>query len=295
MPVGTGMAIRILVNHAHVFPSSINAGGTVERLLHLLDTCGIEQAVCFAPFPHQLRAAGLDPTLWLSKEISRRDRLHGFGTLDLHRSDIRQQVIRIKELGMRGIKMHPNAQEFDILSPAALEAYGAAQDQKLFITFHSGVHHYRLKDYEVLKFDEVSYNFPDLAFSMEHVGGYHFFFEALAVIANRIPFPPVPGKRCMVYAGLTSIFTPNYNRFWYMSRDRLLELLAQAGPEQLIFGLDFPYNLEENTRLALETIRSLPMNEAQCAMVLGGNLRRVLSLPPVPPTERDPLPPVAPD
>ncbi len=42
------MSIRILANHAHVFPAAINPNATIERLLKLLNACGIEQAICFA-------------------------------------------------------------------------------------------------------------------------------------------------------------------------------------------------------------------------------------------------------
>ena len=281
------MSITILANHAHVFPARLNADGTVDRLLRLMDVCGIAQAVCFAPFPHQFEETDILPNHWLAEEIAQNDRLYGFGTLDLRRAHVREpiedQVKRIADLGLRGIKMHPNAQQFDVLSREALVAYKAAEELGLFITFHTGVHHYRIAHYHVLKFDEVAELFPGLRFSMEHVGGYHFFPEALAVIFNRIPFPPVPGKRCLVYGGLTSVFTPHYNRFWYMPRDRMLELIAQVGAEQLIFGLDFPYNLEANTRLALDTLTGLGLTQEQLTAILGGNLRQALGLSEVAP------------
>jgi len=272
------MRSQVFVNHAHVFPASINATGTIERLLKLMDACGIEQAVCFAPFTYQLVGTGIEANRWLKKELSARSRLVGFGTLDLTRDDVRDQVHRIAELGFRGIKMHPNAQQFDILSPAAMDAYAAAQELKLFITFHSGVHHYRIAHYRVLKFDEVAWHFPNLRFSLEHVGGWAFFHEAVAVISNNIPFPPVPGRRCMVYGGLTSVFTAHYNRFWHMPRQRMLELIAQVGADQLIFGLDFPYNLEENTNIGLRCIEELDLDERHRDLILGGNLREALGL-----------------
>jgi predicted TIM-barrel fold metal-dependent hydrolase len=266
----------VLAHHAHVFPESVNASGTVERLLRLLDACDIDAAVCFAPFPHQMRDA--DPVQWLAGEIRGRDRLNGFGTVDVRRHDLRDQVRRIADAGMRGIKLHPNAQEFDLLGDVALEIYAAAQDEDLFLTFHSGVHHYRIKHYNVLGFDEIAYNFRKLRISLEHVGGYSFFNEALAVIVNNIPFPPEPGKRPRVFGGLTSVFTSHYNRFWYMPRERLVEAVAQAGAQQLIFGLDFPYNLEENTKLGLETLRGLGLPPEDLALILGGNLRRELGI-----------------
>ena len=280
------MANEIFANHAHVFPADVNPGGTIDRLLQMLDACEIAGAVCFAPFGYQVEGRDVEPNDWLAKELkgaSRRSRLHGFGTLELGRRDVAQQVRRIADLGLKGIKMHPNAQRFDILSDTAFDAYRAAEELDLFITFHSGVHHYRLKEYNVLSFDEVAQQFPKLRFSMEHVGGYHFFAEALAVIFNNIPFPPEPGRRCMVFGGLTSVFTQHYNRFWYMSRERMDELIAQVGAQQCIFGLDFPYNLEENTKLAIQTLRSLELKPDELSLILGGNLRRELRLPGAPP------------
>ncbi len=140
------------------------------------------------------------------------------------------------------------------------------------------MHRYRLEHYRVTKFDEVAHNFPNLRLSLEHVGGYHFFNEAAAVIFNNIPFPPVAGRKGHVFGGLTSCLTPDYLRFWYMSPERLKELLLQVGPEQLIFGLDFPYNLEENINIALRRLELEIPDEKQRALVLGGNLRAELGI-----------------
>jgi len=270
--------VAIFAHHAHVFPDSVNPDGTIERLLRLLDACDIDGAVCFAPFPYQVVGKDLDPNQWLAKRLATQPRLAGFGTIDMHRGDIAEQVRIAAELGLKGLKLHPQVQEFDLLSKEAFEAYGAAQERNLFITFHSGVHHYRIKSYRVLDFDEVAEHFPNLRFSLEHIGGYSFFHEALAVITNRIPFPPVPGKRCNVFGGLSSIFTHHYNRYWYMNRERLEEVVAQVGPELLIFGLDFPYNLEENTKIGIARLRELGLPAADLDLILGGNIRREIGL-----------------
>ncbi|HEY2589186.1 MAG TPA: hypothetical protein VGI81_25810, partial [Tepidisphaeraceae bacterium] len=86
------MALRIFANHAHVFPESVNPNGTIPRLLRLLDACGIERAVCFAPFSNQLKGTGIDHNAWLARELSTQSRLVGFGTLDLSRNDVKDQV-----------------------------------------------------------------------------------------------------------------------------------------------------------------------------------------------------------
>jgi hypothetical protein len=268
---------RVFANHAHVFPAALNPGGTIERLLRLLDFCHIAEAVCFAPFPHSCDGKNIDPNAWLAQELKKHDgRLVGFGTIDFRRADLADQVRRAKDLGMRGLKLHPNAQGFDILAPEVFKLYEAAQDLNLFLSFHTGVHRARLLQISPLRFDEIAWSFPKLRFSMEHVGGYHFFNEALAVIFNQVP-PPWETGVCNVFAGLASVFTQDHNRFWYLGNQRLKELAAQVGVRQLIFGLDFPYNMEDATRLGLETIRAL-FTPAEQELILGGNLRRELMI-----------------
>jgi predicted TIM-barrel fold metal-dependent hydrolase len=274
------MGIRILAHHAHVMPESVNPQGTIDRLLRLLDACGIEQAVCFAPFAQQMDGFGVGHNEWLARELKRYGgRLFGFGTIDMRRDDVADQVRAAAELGLLGLKIHPNTQRFDVLEPRAMQTYAAAEAANLFITFHTGVHHYRIENYRVTKFDEVAHHFPQLRFSLEHVGGYSFFNEALAVIFNNIPFPPVPGRaRGNVFGGLTSCFTPDWLRFWYLSPERLQELLMQVGAHYLIFGLDYPYNDEKHIRYALQRLNDEVPDETQRALILGGNLRRELGL-----------------
>jgi predicted TIM-barrel fold metal-dependent hydrolase len=57
-----------------------------------------------------------------------------------------------------------------------------------------------------------------------------------------------------------------------------MEVILQTSIDQVIFGLDFPYNLEEATKIGLETIRGLPLTDADKDKILGGNLRRELKL-----------------
>src|SRR4051812_40359258 len=77
----------IFAHHAHVFPQFVNPDGTVDRLLRLMDACEIDDAVCFAPFPHHMVPHNVNTNVWLAREIEHRPRLHGFGTLDLRGDD----------------------------------------------------------------------------------------------------------------------------------------------------------------------------------------------------------------
>jgi hypothetical protein len=268
--------MAIWANHAHVFPAAVRPVGTVDALLQLMDGCGIERAVAFAPFAYQIKEFNIDANAWVAGEVLRRsDRLVPFGTVDVNAADVARQVQQIFDLGMPGIKLHPAAQRFDILGDALLEVYAAAQAMGLFVVFHTGVHAHRLRDYRLIDFDEIAHRFPNLRFSLEHVGGYAFFREAVGVIQNNA-HRRHPGGQGTVYAGLTSVFSPQH-RHWYMDRETMQDLVALVGEDRIIFGLDFPYNSLDDTHLALQTIQSLDISAAAKEKILGGTLQTLLA------------------
>ena len=149
----------------------------------------------------------------------------------------------------------------------------------MFLSFHTGLHWHRIRDYQMLLFDEVAYNFPRLRFSMEHMGGYSFFKEALLVMNNNSR-----DEIHHVFAGWTSIpmcedeFGNPRRGAWTLTDDDLCDLIYQTGTERSIFGLDFPYNDIEKTKKAIDRIKNLPVSEEAKRGILGENLKRELKL-----------------
>ena len=271
---------KIFANHAHVFPKGSKDNAQLENLKDLMEKCGIEGAVCFAPFNHQTERVGItiNQNKWLYEEIKNEKNLIGFGTINFDIGSINEQVKEIKELGFKGIKIHPAAQEVKVDGRELFEVYAEAEKQGLFVSFHTGLHWHRIRDYSMLLFDEVAYNFPNLKFSMEHVGGYSFFKEALLIMNNN------SRKGNNVYAGLTSISMEEdalgnlRQGAWSLTDDDLCTLIHQTGEKNSIFGLDFPYKNVEYTKNAIERIKNLPITEDAKKGILGENLKAVLNL-----------------
>ncbi len=261
--------MKIFAHHAHVFPKEIREDGTVEALMRLMDQCDIEKAVAFAPFYEYFEEAGANPNQWLAGAIKGQDRLYGFGIIDFSRDDMENQTEEILQCGLKGIKIHPAFQKIKIDCEKAFRVYGKAQELGLAVSFHTGIHWHRIADYNTLLFDEVAWHFPKLRFTMEHVGGYTFFNEAVAVLTN---------NRENVYAGLTSVFDAEMNRFWYLGEERVNELLWQIGAGRCIFGLDFPYNQKKEIREALSCVDRLKATSEEKSKILGGNLADFLGI-----------------
>ena len=261
----------IFANHAHVFPKQVRENGTVDALLRFMDECQIDKAVAFAPFPERLKEEGYpeSPNRFLAKAIKGEDRLVGFGTIDFT-LNLEDQVEEIAALGLKGIKLHPPYQEFVIDGEPAFRIYDKAQQLGLMISFHSGMHWHRLRDNRVLLFDEVAWNFPNLKFSLEHIGGYHFFKEALAVMCNN------SRRGNNIYAGWTTIRDRDGIGAWSLTDEQLLTVIRQTGEDNSIFGLDFPYAKADNIKWDIERINRLDLTKECKEKILGKTLERVL-------------------
>lgn len=275
--------MKIYANHAHLFPKNTKPNADKDCLKKLLDDCHIEKAVCFAPFQNQMDmydiSKGQNPNEWISKEIKNESQLVGFGSIDFTKNNLEDQVKEIAELGLLGIKIHPAYQEVKVDSEELFRVYKVAEEENLFLSFHTGLHWHRIADYSMLLFDEVAFNFPRLRFSMEHMGGYSFFREAVLIMCNNSR-----GEIHNTFAGWTSIgmetdvMGNTRQGAWSLTDDDLCTLIHQTGHERSIFGLDFPYKNAEYTLKAIERIKNLPITEEAKEAILGGNLKRELGL-----------------
>ena len=261
----------MFVNHVHLLPRAVRENATLEAYLRLAEQLDFAGAVCFAPFSYQLAGAGLsdDQNVWLAQTIAAHGELVGYGTLDPLRPAA-PQVKRIADLGFRGIKLHPPAQKFEILGVWAREAYAQMEALNLIADFHLGVHWHRLKDYDPLLCDEIAWHYPGLKMVFEHVGGWHYYRQVLAVITNNAR------RGNHLYAGIASVLDAENQRYWYLGPQGVADCRWQIGPDLLIYGLDFPYNQAPQIARDLEQIRALDWPAADIEALLGGNLRRLL-------------------
>jgi predicted TIM-barrel fold metal-dependent hydrolase len=261
--------MEIFANHAHIYQDGVIKNGSIDALKRLMDECEISGAVAFAPLPPDYRNdEGIHQNEWLARQIKNEPNIVGFGVIDFAIGNLRDQVDQLYQLGMKGIKIHPAEQKLKIDCPAAFEVYGRAEELGLVVSFHTGVHWHRIADYSMLLYDEVGYHFPALRYTLEHVGGYSFFTEAMAVLVNS-------GN---TFAGLTSVFDTGVNKFWYLDDQKIKDLMWMIGPSRCIFGLDSPWNDATKVKYAIEKIKSLDLPEKDVAGILGGNLKALLKL-----------------
>ena len=268
------MSYRIVMNHAHVFPENVKPHGSIENLKRLMDECGIDKAVAFAPFEKNYRNFDGEvekrTNLWLSEAIKNEPDIVGFGVVNFEQGNIKEQVEEIHSYGFKGIKFHPAFQQVRLDSEEAYAVFEKAEELGLFISFHTGLHWHRLSDYHMLMFDDIAWDFPKLRFSMEHMGGYSFFNTALAVMCNN------SRKGDTVFAGITSNGNENGNGTWSLTDQQIKDIIFQTGESRIIMGLDFPYNDAESTKRSINRIINLDIPESAKRAMLGENLEKII-------------------
>ncbi len=269
------MAYQVFANHAHVFQKEVKPNATIDNLKMMMEEAGVAKAVAFAPFINfegtQMKSRDENPNRWLASQLENEKDIVGFGTIDFTRDDLKDQVSEIQELGLLGIKIHPAHQRVKINGERAFEVYRRAEECGLFISFHTGIHRWRISDYEQLLFDDVAFSFPKLKFSMEHIGGYCFFKESVAVMTNQRGAKENP----RIFAGWTSIFERGG---WHISTEQLEDLIYMTGDNAHVFGLDFPYKNAAYIKNAISIILSLNISDEAKGKILGGNLARELGV-----------------
>ena len=156
------------------------------------------------------------------------DKLIGFLSVHPEEPDCLEEIERcVSDLGLRGIKLGPNYQNFDPLGEDAFRVFKRAQELGLPILFHTGTSPTRDANLDYAHprhFDPVAIAFPDLKMILAHMS-HPWQTSVIAVIR----------KHPNVYADTSALF---YRPWSFYNCMRLAEEWGVF--HKLLFGSDFP-------------------------------------------------------
>ena len=145
------------------------------------------------------------------------------------------------ELGLRGLKLGPNYQNFEPLGENALRVYAKAQELKLPVLFHQGTSPIRdapLRYAHPLVMDEIAIRFPELRIVMAHLG--HPWQDDCLVVIRKHPH---------VYADISGRF---YRPLLFYNGLRMA--YEWAVMDKLLLGSDYPITMPQEV---IDALRSL--------------------------------------
>ena len=220
--------------HSHVYPAAVAAkaaksiqdfyeldgggmDGTVELLLKQGDTAGISQFV--------ILPVGLKPDRvrhindFILHQVASQPRFIGFGTVHAAMENIGDEAEYIIANGLRGIKMHPDSQLFDIDDPRLFPMYEAISG-KIPVMPHMGDPRYDFSHPRKLR--RVMDLFPNLQVIATHFGGYSMYEEAYELLHD---------KDCVFDISSSMMFMPEGVAEKYINH---------YGADRFVYGSDYP-------------------------------------------------------
>lgn len=178
----------------------------------------------------------------------------GFGSMHPDYKDIEGEVCRMKEIGLRGIKLHSDFQGFAIEEERAYPIYESARG-RLPILFHMGDLHTKTSRPEGLA--KVLADFPDLTVIAAHLGGFSVWDTAEKYLVGR------PGP---LYFDVSSSLE-------FMDLAQAKRMILKHGTDRVLFGSDFPMHDPGHT---LSLFLSLGLSEEDNEKILWKNAQQLL-------------------
>lgn len=177
----------------------------------------------------------------------------GFAALHPQQTDWEAEVERILELGLCGVKLHPDFQAFNIDDEHMLPVYRKLAACGLPVLFHMGDDRYDFSSPERLW--RVMQAVPDLLCLAAHFGGYQRWSEAARYLLDG------------------NVFFDTSSSLWRLSGDEAVGLIHHFGADRLMFGTDFPmWNHEDE----LERFLALGLTDEENDLILHQNFERII-------------------
>jgi len=191
--------------------------------------------------------------------LQRSDRIIPFGSVYPLADDAVDELERMAALGLRGVKLHPEYQGFDVDDPRVRPLYRKIGQLKLIVVFHAG---------QDLAYPPPCRCAPDmLERAMEHLEG------AQVIAAHWGGF--FMGERVLTdLKPADNLYLDTSYSYRCVLIPVIRALIEAHGPGHILFGSDTPWSsIEDEARL----IESLALPAAEQNAIMFGNARRLLS------------------
>ncbi len=227
--------MTIIDTHAHIYPDAIaskavhtvldyyhvdteHLDGTVGSLLKMGDATGISRFLIHsvATTPHQVASINR----FIAENVNAHpDKFIGFATLHPESETVEADVEHAIELGLHGIKLHPDFQKFSLDSKQADRIFSAIEG-RLPVLIHVGDN--RTQYSEPKKLLHALRHHPKLTVIGAHFGGWSVWDDGVKYLAD------------------TDIFVDTCSTQPFIQPEKVRQLIDAFGVDRIFFGSDYP-------------------------------------------------------
>ena len=259
---------RIIDFHTHIFPERIadkavksigdyyGVGipglGTAEDLLNCGGKINVHMYVVHSSATRVEQVKPINDFIY--ETMSLNEKFIGFGTLHPGLEDAYSEVERLMALGLRGIKLHPEFQGFNIDDEGMIPVYRAVEG-KLPILMHMGDERSNSSSPERLT--KVMDMFPRLVIIAAHLGGYSVWEDSMKHLVGR------------------NVYFDTSSTLWKLGCEKSLEIIRRHGADKILFGTDYPMWVHEDE---IKRFDGLDLTMEERELILWKNASELLGI-----------------
>ena len=273
--------------HTHTFPDKIASAaidklsaaghipyfsnGTVSGLKTSMKKAGIDYSVVLPVATNPLKLASMND---VSIELNGKDGLIYFGAVHPDAPDWYEELGRIAEKGVKGIKIHPVYQDVDIDDIRFLRILDRAAELGLIVLMHAG---------DDIGFPDVVRCSPAMTANalkqvgsvkiiLAHMGGWKNWQE----VAENLSDTSAMLDTAFSLGEITpkdDYYSPDFLSL--LKKQDFVRLVNIFGSERVLFGTDSPWTDQEES---LKKIKELSFSEADLENIIYLNAKKLLGL-----------------
>ena len=246
----------LAVNHTDGFydVKSFNKG-TIVDLMEVNDKAGIDKSIVqsVATTPKQVRS--INKFIHDSVETYK-DKFIGLGTIHPRSEDIKGDIENLIELGLKGIKIHPDIQDFKVDDYGYVKAYEICQDKGIPVLMHTGDS--RFDNSNPNRLLPILKDFDKLTVIGAHFGGWSIWEDA-----------------CNHYKDVKNFYVDTSSSFFYISLDTVKKIIDTYGIDKIMFATDYPmWNVNDE----IEKLLQLNLSEEDYKKIFSLNAIKAYNL-----------------
>lgn len=277
--------------HTHIFPDKISADvieklsrvagipahtdGTLDGLKKSMDDAEINLSVILpvATNTHQVEKIN-SSAAELNEKFSDAG-IFSFGCIHPDFANVRAELSRVKNRGLKGIKIHPVYQDINLDDAKFLRIFDRAAELDLIVVTHAGLDIgfpgvIRCSPQMIRRVVDEIGNFKFVA---AHMGGWKNWREVLELLSDT--------KIFIDTAFSTGEIVPRSDSHWQaddlegLTPAQFMTFVKIFGADRILFGTDSPWT---SARSSIEFINNLPLDDDAKEKILGRNAQRLLEI-----------------
>jgi predicted TIM-barrel fold metal-dependent hydrolase len=243
--------MTIIDFHTHIFPDAIasralaallenapgmkpRTDGTLDGLQKSMHRNGIDTSILLpvATKPSQVETINANCLSLQSPSII------PFGSLHQDYQEFELEIGKLKKSGIKGIKLHPEYQNFYVDDKKMFPIYEALQASGLIVVFHAGKDPGPFSNDHALPtaFKNIARQFPTLKIVAAHMGGWMAWDEVEQSL------------------GAQNIYFDTSAVYGHLSPSGFMRLVSALGIDVILFGSDSPWFDQGKSRAWIEQL-----------------------------------------